>query len=89
MVENGAKYVVLASRSGIRSDAAMQLKQRLESTHQVSIDIRACDLGNRSHLEHLALGSGKSFPPVKGIIHGAMYLKVSQHRQQQSGHGRY
>lgn len=78
LAKNGAKNIVLASRSGLGSGSARALVEDIQTLDiGVNIAVRACDVGNRAQLEDLIKGIQEIMPPIKGVIHGAMVLRVS------------
>ena len=77
LAKNGAKFIVLASRSGLSSTSARTLVEDIEALDNgVTVAVRKCDVGNRAHLEELIQGIHGIMPPIKGVIHGAMVLRV-------------
>lgn len=81
MVDNGARNVVLLGRSGASRNEVKKLLERHEGT-EVRMRAVACDVGSRTELEH-ALQSIQDLPPVRGVVHGALYLRVSCHHSGQ------
>jgi NADP-dependent 3-hydroxy acid dehydrogenase YdfG len=76
MIENGAKNLVLLSRSGALKGKA---KDQMEALNAVgsNIVVRRCDVADRADVEALIQTGLVDMPPVRGIIHGAMVLHVS------------
>jgi acyl transferase domain-containing protein/NADPH:quinone reductase-like Zn-dependent oxidoreductase/SAM-dependent methyltransferase/acyl carrier protein len=73
MVEHGARKVILLGRSGSsRPDVQKVLQQYSDS--DVTIRALACDVGRREDVISV-VESIKDFPPVGGVIHGALFLK--------------
>lgn len=78
LAKNGAKNIVLASRSGLSSASARAFVEDMATLDSsVTIAVRACDLGDRAQLEDLVQAMQGIMPPIKGVIHGAMILRVS------------
>lgn len=76
MLDNGAKNLVLLGRSGDSRPAVKSLIEKHEGT-DVTVRAYACDVGAREDL--ISVKSAiKDLPPVKGVIHGALYLRVSE-----------
>jgi hypothetical protein len=77
MVKNGAKNIVLLSRSGVLKGKA---KGQIDALNEVgaNVVIRRCDVADRADVEELVYAGLLDMPPVRGIIHGAMVLHVSQ-----------
>ncbi|GIZ47021.1 hypothetical protein CKM354_001012200 [Cercospora kikuchii] len=69
MLEHGAKHIVLLGRSGSSRPEIAELTQKHPSVRAV-----ACDVASRASLEE-ALESLDGLPPVRGVIHGALYLR--------------
>ena len=78
MVSRGARHLILLSRSGPRSQAAITLLKELAS-EGARVEAPSCDIINpeslKSILEHLT----EVMPPIKGCIQAAMILRVSLH----------
>ncbi|KAL8989312.1 MAG: hypothetical protein Q9177_001774, partial [Variospora cf. flavescens] len=75
MVKHGARNVVLLGRSG---SSRPEVKKVLEQYEGSNVRMRAvaCDVGSRTELVH-ALQSIQDLPPVRGVVHGALYLNDS------------
>lgn len=76
MVEHGAKYLVLVNRSGLATDAA-QSTIRLLREHGAEVVVRGCDISDEQSFSEMYMEISQTMPPVKGVIQGAMILKVS------------
>ena len=70
----GAKNIVLASRSGIQQRGVTQLIDEVKALG-VNIVVKACDVADRAKVERLVDECHQVLPPIRGIIHGAMALK--------------
>ena len=78
LAKNGAKNIVLISRSGSSSAPARAFVEDMKALHAtIKIVVRACDVGNRVQLQDLLKELEGMVPPIKGVIHGAMVLQVS------------
>lgn len=77
MLENGASNIVLLGRSDA-TNAGMAEFVSLHHSPSNGIHVRAvtCDVSSRDSLSS-ALDAIKDLPPVKGVIHGSMYLRDS------------
>ncbi|KAJ5101975.1 polyketide synthase, partial [Penicillium alfredii] len=73
MVENGALNVVLLGRSGSSRPEVQKVLQEYEGT-DVCMRAIACDVGSHEDLLN-AVQSIRDLPPVKGVVHGALYLR--------------
>lgn len=74
-VEKGARHIVLISRGGVVTEKLQKLISEL-STTKAEILVRPCDITNKEQVESLVRGM-QQMPPIKGVIHGAMVLRVS------------
>jgi NADPH:quinone reductase-like Zn-dependent oxidoreductase/SAM-dependent methyltransferase len=76
MVENGARNVVLLGRSGAtNADVVKLLKQYEPKDAGVCMRAIACDVGSTESFKQ-ALSAIADLPPVRGVVHGALFLKV-------------
>lgn len=75
LFKNGAKAVVLLGRSGDANPEVAKLLQEYQGTDK-HLRVLACDVGSRSHMANI-VDLIKDLPPVRGVIHGALYLRVS------------
>lgn len=75
MVENGAKHIVLLSRSGTIKGRG---KEQIDALNEAgaNVVVRSCDVTNRIDVERLVSTGLGNMPPIRGIIHGAMVLHV-------------
>jgi hypothetical protein len=76
MIGNGAKNIVLLSRSGTVKGKAKDQINSLNSAG-ANIVLRSCDVADRGDVEKLLSTELEGLPPVRGVIHGAMVLHVS------------
>lgn len=77
MVSNGARNIVLVSRSASASGKVKELMNDLRSTAGANILLRRCDVADKSSVDALFRSGMSDLPPVRGIVHGSMVLKVS------------
>lgn len=75
MADKGAKNLIILSRSGLANSSAQSLIQKL-SEKGVHVDIHACDITNESEVQQMFLDISWGAPPIRGIVQGAMVLKV-------------
>lgn len=74
MVANGARNLIHISRSGISSDAAQEVVDKLTDLG-VQVKVLQCDIADEAKLSE-SLGTAlKTMPPIRGVIQGAMVLK--------------
>lgn len=77
MLGNGAANVVLLGRSGTSNPAvASVIQQYNDPASGIHVRAPACDVGSRDSLAE-ALSMLGDLPPVRGVIHGALYLRDS------------
>ncbi|KAI4940246.1 Type I Iterative PKS [Alternaria arbusti] len=76
LVTHGAKHLIFISRFGAVSEEAQAF---LESLHAsgVRTAILKCDVSDALELSNLLSKTLRSFPPIKGVIQGAMTLNDS------------
>lgn len=72
----GAKNIVLASRSGISQPSTRELIDELKE-HAVEVVVYTCDIGESSQVEKMVNYIRARMPPIRGVIHGAMVIQVS------------
>lgn len=77
MVKNGAKHVVLVARTASISGVVKDLIDEL-AIHEAKVIVRQCDVANSVSVNRLIEEDLAHMPPIKGIVHGAMVLKVSR-----------
>ncbi|KAI9653222.1 MAG: Type I Iterative PKS [Bathelium mastoideum] len=73
MVDNGAKNVVLVSRSGRTTGKVKELIDEAASRGAV-VKVRSCDVSKRDSVQNLIRNELVGLPEVRGIVHGAMVL---------------
>lgn len=76
MIKKGARKPVLIGRSSTHSAKVIELLKRYEGT-DVCVRAIACDVGSHTDLIRTA-ETLRGLPKVRSIIHGALYLRVSQ-----------
>lgn len=80
MFDNGARSVVLLGRSGSSNPEVAALLKQYQGT-EYHLRAVACDVGNREDLAR-ALQSVHDLPRIAGVIHGALYLRVSERERE-------
>lgn len=60
----------------MKSAHAASVKSELESKG-VKLSIYECDVGDRKQLENVLSLCSKEMPPIRGVIHSAMVIRVS------------
>jgi NAD(P)-dependent dehydrogenase (short-subunit alcohol dehydrogenase family) len=82
LIEMGAKFVVLVSRSGGDQSSGSDLSALISwaSTNGAKLFVAACDVSEATELDSLLKTlASNDFPDPSGVIHGAMVLQVSIH----------
>jgi len=75
MVRQGARNIVFLSRSGARKAEAQATLKAL-SDNGANVRAYACDVSNLVEVKKVVAECAISFPPIKGVIQGAMVLQV-------------
>jgi NAD(P)-dependent dehydrogenase (short-subunit alcohol dehydrogenase family) len=76
MIEHGARNIVLLSRSGGGKEMVEQLQEEVKCP-DARILVKKCDASVESQVRQLVSDCTGSLPPICGIIHAAMVLRVS------------
>ena len=76
MIEQGAKNLIFANRSGLVRQDAKDAVQILQGKG-ASVAVYPCDVCESAQLNNLITQSSKSMPPIRGVIQSAMILRVS------------
>ena len=74
--ELGAKSLILISRSGMDATGATDTVEALKRPGVV-ITVRKCDVADKNGLSAVLQECVQALPPIRGIVQGAMVLKVS------------
>ncbi|KAL9121038.1 MAG: hypothetical protein Q9187_002404 [Circinaria calcarea] len=74
MVRRGAKNLILLSRSGSKSEAAIELVNEMKD-EGIVIAAPSCDVSNPNSLSLVLDSCAKYMPPIKGCVQGSMVLK--------------
>lgn len=75
MVEHGAKYLILVNRSGLSTETARSTVQSLRDKG-VEVAVHGCDISDEQAFKEMYTEISRTGPPIKGVIQGAMILKV-------------
>ena len=73
LAKEGARHLVLASRSGKVADADAPILDEIRN-YGATVHLRACDIGNVPAAKGLLAEMRRELPPLRGIVHGAMVL---------------
>lgn len=76
MASRGCKNIITLSRSGTQSVGATSLKDELERIG-VKLAVYACNVSNHEEVDHALGSAAQQMPPIKGLIHSAMVIRVS------------
>jgi NAD(P)-dependent dehydrogenase (short-subunit alcohol dehydrogenase family) len=76
MSRRGAKNIIIMSRRGLQSQRVRELESEMQ-LKGTQLAVFKGDVADISSLENVVQESAKIFPPIKGVIHSAMVLKVS------------
>ena len=75
MTEHGARNLILVNRSGLRTEEARDTVQSLKEKGAL-VAVYSCDITDSSKVEATMSQAAKEMPPIKGVIQGAMLLRV-------------
>jgi acyl transferase domain-containing protein/D-arabinose 1-dehydrogenase-like Zn-dependent alcohol dehydrogenase/SAM-dependent methyltransferase/NADP-dependent 3-hydroxy acid dehydrogenase YdfG len=73
MAKHGARHLIFLSRSGAAKEEAIQTLRELRSMG-VKAEALACDIADLDQLRTSISSVSKIFPPIKGLVQGAMVL---------------
>lgn len=76
MPQKGARHIVLVSRSGAATEMAQNTIRDLEG-QGVTVDVARCDISSQQSVEENLSALLAELPPVRGVVYGAMVLRVS------------
>jgi KR domain len=71
-----AKNLIVLSRSGLKSSESIALAAELREKG-VRFVVYNCNVGDESQLEEVLNHCKRDLPPIRGLIHGGMELKVT------------
>jgi NAD(P)-dependent dehydrogenase (short-subunit alcohol dehydrogenase family) len=83
MSSKGARHIVLTSRNATSSSVIQTLIDQVAvaGTH---IYVKACDISDSVSVEKLVKEGLIGLPPIRGVVHGAMVLRVSNNQKPQT-----
>lgn len=84
MVDKGARTIVLLSRSGRTEGAIADMIDELKQRAQANIIVKACDVADLDSVTSMVDSCTRELPPIAGVIHAGMVLRVSYLAQFQS-----
>lgn len=77
MVGKGARHIVLVSRSGSVTGKVKELVDELSAVG-AEIVVRRCNVADKEEVNNLIATGLEGLPPVRGVVHGTMVLRVSR-----------
>ena len=77
MSSKGARNIILVSRKASPVNDKVQALIEELAANGTLVTIRACDVSSKQSVETLIRDDMKDLPPVRGVVHGAMVLRVS------------
>lgn len=75
LVQQGARHVVMASRSGLHGGEIRSLVDEFNALG-ASLNFYSCDIANQDELKRVIDTDAASMPPICGVIQAAMVLRV-------------
>lgn len=75
MADHGARHLILVNRSGLSTGAGKSTVAELKAKG-VCVTVQACDISDESEINRMILDMQRQQPLIRGVIHGAMVLKV-------------
>lgn len=76
LASRGARYLILLSRSGMRTAEAHELSTMLRE-QGVHCEMPACSVADRDSLKSVLFDCATRLPPIKGCIQSSMIMTVS------------
>lgn len=76
MPQKGARHIVLVSRSGAATEMAQNTIHDLKQ-QGVTVDVCRCDISSQQSVEENLSPLLSDLPPTRGVVYGAMVLRVS------------
>lgn len=77
MPSKGARNIVLVSRSGASTESAQKTIAELQS-NGVTVKVCRCDVSSEQSVADNLTSLLSQMPPVRGVVYGAMVLRVSR-----------
>jgi predicted amino acid dehydrogenase len=85
MVSKGARHLVLVSRSGSTTGKVQSLIDDVAAVG-AKVFVKNCDVADKDAVEKLISKELSGMPEIKGVVHGAMVLNVSQNSRHLINH---
>ncbi|KAL8876311.1 MAG: hypothetical protein Q9198_005470 [Flavoplaca austrocitrina] len=74
LARQGARYIILASRSGAKQKGMSKLLDDLKES-DCKVVIKQCDVASSREVRRMIEECNRDLPPIRGVIHGAMALR--------------
>lgn len=81
----GATHLILVSRSGASSEKAKQTVQELMA-NGITVEVCCCDISSQADVTEKLGPVLRQMPAVRGVIYGALALRVRLPNPRQSSH---
>lgn len=75
MADHGARHLTLVNRSGLSTESGKSTVAGLQAKG-VCVTVQACDISDEGEVNKMILDIQRQRPPIRGVIQGAMVLKV-------------
>lgn len=75
LADHGARTIIFVSRSGLSGASSQRTIQGLNEKGVRTI-IHACDISQSDQVEKMVNDLQETVPPIRGVIQGAMILRV-------------
>ena len=75
MVNQGAQNLILVSRSAETQPNVKQLTEELNKAG-CKVTVKSCDISDSAQFTQMLQKVRQEMPPIRGVIQGAMVLKV-------------
>jgi NAD(P)-dependent dehydrogenase (short-subunit alcohol dehydrogenase family) len=76
MIEHGACHIIFVNRSGLSRQESKDVVATLQAKG-AKVAVYGCDVASEQAVNDMASQAAKEMPPIRGVIQGAMVLKVS------------
>jgi NAD(P)-dependent dehydrogenase (short-subunit alcohol dehydrogenase family) len=76
MSSKGARHIVLISRNAAISNEVQALIDQV-AVQKTRIYVKVCDISDSFSVEKLVKEGLEDLPTIRGVVHGAMVLRVS------------
>lgn len=77
MASKGARNIVLTSRNVEHNAKVQELADELLGLNGTKIFAQSCDVSDKASVQRLVERELAHLPPIRGVIHAAMFLDVS------------